>query len=348
MTWRHFATLALMLTTTASARVSAHGLVAAFVSIETVNDYEADVLIKLPEVEGRTPSLSVRFADGCEETSAPTRTQRNDGVTERWAIQCEHPLTGMEIELTGLNAILGEALVEFRSPNTRGWSTVVRRGLSTTRLGAGNAQGLDNNAGYFPLGVEHILSGFDHMFFVLALLLIVWRTRSPSGGRAVAKTMLATITAFTIGHTVTLAAATLDVVRLPRAPTEFVIALSVLLLAVELARDDRSALAMRFPWVVALAFGLVHGFGFAGALAEIGFPPEGIAMPLLLFNVGVEVGQILIVLAAASAIAMAGWIAARVQRVNGLGRYVDTAMIYGIGTITAYWCFERSLGWILG
>ena len=123
-------------------------------------------------------------------------------------------------------------------------------------------------------------------------MLIVWRTRLPKGPRAVAKTMLATITAFTAGHSVTLAAATLGLVRLRLGPTEVVIALSVLLLAVELARDDRSTLTMRFPWVVAFAFGLLHGFGFAGALAEIGLPPDGIAVPLLLFNLGVEAGQL--------------------------------------------------------
>ncbi|MBW2210529.1 MAG: HupE/UreJ family protein [Deltaproteobacteria bacterium] len=331
-----------------SADVRAHGLAAAFVSIETADDHEADVLIKLPRVEGNTPGLSVRFADGCEELTAPTKITRNDGVIERWAIRCERPLTGMEIGLLGFNTILGEALVEFRSPNTHGWSTVVRRGLPTTRLGALSSPGLDSNAGYLPLGIEHILSGFDHVFFVLALLLIVWRTRSPYGRRAVFKTMLATITAFTVGHSVTLAAATLGLVRLAPAPTELVIALSVLLLAVELARDDRSTLTMRFPWIVALAFGLLHGFGFAGALAEIGLPPEGIAAPLLLFNLGVEVGQIIIVLVAASAIGVASSIAGRRHLVAGRGSFFDRAIIYGIGTLTAYWCFERSLGWILG
>jgi hypothetical protein len=326
--------------------VRAHGLAAGFVSIETANDHEADVLVKLPEIEGNTPGLSVRFADGCEELTSPIRIRRKDGVLRRWAIRCEQPLTGMEIELLGFNAILGEAFVEFRSPNIDDWNTVVRRVLPTTRLGAGGTQGLANHAGYFPLGIEHIVSGFDHLFFVLALLLIVWRTRSPYGRRDVAKTMLATITAFTIGHSITLAAATLDLVRLPAAPTELAIALSVLLLAVELARDDRFTLTMRFPWIVAFAFGLLHGFGFAGALAEIGLPPGGIAMPLLLFNLGVEMGQILIVVAAASAMAVTGSIAGQRRPTAGQGLSFNTAVIYGIGTITAYWCFERSLGWI--
>ncbi len=329
------------------ANVRAHGLTAAFVSIETTDDHEADVLIKLPEVEGKTPDLRLRFADGCEGRTTPTRFRRKDGVVERWMIRCAQPLTGMEIELIGLNAVMGEAFVEFRSPNTQGWNTIVRRGLSTTRLGAGDTQALESNAGYFPLGIEHILSGFDHIFFVLALLLIVWRIRSPYGRRAVAKTTLATITAFTIGHSVTLAAATLDLARLPQAPTELVIALSVLLLAVELARDDRSTLTMRFPWIVAFSFGLLHGFGFASALAEIGLPPEGVAIPLLLFNLGVELGQLLVVLVAVSVMMVARSIAGRPHAATGRSPFFDRILIYGIGTITAYWCFERSLGWLL-
>jgi hypothetical protein len=329
------------------AHVSAHGLATGFVSIETVDDHEADVLIKVPEVEGQIPGLGVRFAKGCEDLAGRTRFQRSAGMVERWTIRCPQPLTGMEIELVGLDAILGDVFVEFRSPNIDDWDTIVRRGLPTTRLGEGDSRGLESNAGYFPLGVEHILSGFDHLFFVLALLLLVWRTRAPYGRRAVTRTMFATITAFTIGHSVTLAAATLGLVRLPRAPTELAIALSVLLLAVELARDDRSTLTMRFPWIIAFAFGLLHGFGFAGALSEIGLPPGGIAVPLLLFNLGVEVGQIFIVLVAASAVVVASSIAGRRQSVVGRLPRFNTALIYAIGTITAYWCFERSLGWIL-
>jgi len=342
----HGATL-VVLVLVSGANVRAHGLAAAFVSIETADDHEADVLIKLPNVEGGSPDLRVHFAGGCEELAAPTRIKRADGFIDRWMIRCARPLTGMEIELTGFNAVLGEAFVELRSPSAEGWNTIVRRGNTTVRLGAVDSQGLAQHAGYLPLGVEHILSGFDHLFFVVALLLIVWRTRSPLGRRAVTRAILATITAFTIGHSVTLAAATLDLVRLPPAPTELVIALSVLLLAVELARDDRSTLTMRFPWIVAFAFGLLHGFGFAGALAQIGLPADGIAMPLFLFNVGVELGQMLVVLVAASAMAVARSVSGKGSSRAADHSFFDTVLIYGIGIVTAYWCFERSLGWIL-
>lgn len=338
--------LLVLLLATFSSHARAHGLAAALVSIESEDDYQADVLVKLPEVEGRAPSLSVRFADDCTELAAPRQIKRKGSVIERWTIRCERPLTGMEIELVGLNAILGEALVDFRSPSVAVWSTVVRRGTTSARLGASQIAGLDSSTGYFPLGIEHIVFGFDHVLFILALMLVVWRARSNDGPRAVLNTMLVTITAFTLGHSVTLAAATLGVASLARAPTELLIALSVLLLAVELARDDRSTLTMRFPWVVAAAFGLLHGFGFAGALADIGLPPNGIAAPLFMFNLGVEVGQLLIVGTAALVVAVAH--AALGNRpLAPHGSLVQRAAIYGIGTLTAYWCFERSLEWIM-
>ena len=332
----------------AGAQVRAHGLAAAFVSVETSDGYEADVLLKLPKIEGTTAALSVRFDDSCEELSSATRLDRKDGIIERWSIRCTKPLAGMEVELLGLSTVLGEAFVEFRSPDAPEWNTILRRGTATTRLGARERGGFENNASYFPLGVEHILSGFDHLFFVIALLLIVWRTRASKGDRAVANTILATITAFTVGHSVTLAAATLGLLKLPAAPTELAIALSVLLLAVELARDDRSTLTMRFPWLIAFVFGLLHGFGFAGALAEIGLPPEGIAIPLLLFNLGVEAGQLLIVLVAGSAMLVTRSVSGRPRPSSGPEPAFNRLLIYGIGTLTAYWCFERSLGWILG
>jgi hypothetical protein len=340
--------VAAVLVLLAGAEVRAHGLAAAFVSIETSDGYQADVLVKLPRLEGATPGLSVRFAEGCEELSSAMRLQRTDGVVERWSIRCTKPLAGMKIELLGLSTVLGEAFVEFRSLDAPEWNTILRRGTATTRLGARERAGFENNASYFPLGVEHILSGFDHVFFVIGLLLIVWRTRAPEGGRSVANTILATITAFTIGHSVTLAAATLGLLKLPAAPTELAIALSVLLLAVELARDDRSTLTMRFPWLIAFVFGLLHGFGFAGALAEIGLPPDGIAMPLLLFNLGVEAGQLLIVLVAGSAMLVARSVSGRTRASSGANPAFNRLLIYGIGTVTAYWCFERSLGWFLG
>jgi hydrogenase/urease accessory protein HupE len=140
---------------------------------------------------------------------------------------------------------------------------------------------------YLGLGIEHILGGFDHLLFVLGLLLIVRSTRL----------LIKTITAFTLAHSVTLAMATLGFVHVPQAPVESVIALSIIFLATELSKQHRgeTGLTTRAPWLVALTFGLLHGFGFAGALTEVGLPQSDIPLALLFFNVGVEVGQLMFV-----------------------------------------------------
>ena len=218
--------VAAVLVLLAGAEVRAHGLAAAFVSIETSDGYQADVLVKLPRLEGATPGLSVRFAEGCEELSSAMRLQRTDGVVEGLVNPLYEAAGRDEDRAVGAEHRPWRSVRRVRSLDAPEWNTILRRGTATTRLGARERAGFENNASYFPLGVEHILSGFDHVFFVIGLLLIVWRTRAPEGGRSVANTILATITAFTIGHSVTLAAATLGLLKLPAAPTELAIALS--------------------------------------------------------------------------------------------------------------------------
>jgi len=176
---------------------------------------------------------------------------------------------------------------------------------------------------YLALGVEHILLGVDHLAFVIGLLLLVRRGRR----------LFVTITAFTVAHSVTLAAAVLDRVRLPPRPVEATIALSILLLAVECARP-RESLSRRFPWLVAFAFGLLHGFGFAGALSEIGLPPHRTALALATFNVGVELGQIAVV---AGALLGTKW---ALRRVPALVRG-KLALVYALGALAAFWTLER-------
>jgi hypothetical protein len=186
---------------------------------------------------------------------------------------------------------------------------------------------------YSWLGIEHILLGIDHLLFVFALVLLV---------RGVGR-LVATITAFTIAHTITLAAASLGFVRVLSAPVEAIIALSILFLAMELARHGRTErrdaddLATRFPWLVAFSFGLLHGFGFAGALAEVGLPATAIPLALLFFNVGVEIGQLLFIGAVLSLGAL--W-----RRFAWpLPSWTVHAAAYAIGSVAAYWVFERTI-----
>jgi hydrogenase/urease accessory protein HupE len=195
-------------------------------------------------------------------------------------------------------------------------------------LEAGSASLAATASRFATLGIEHILLGIDHLLFVLGLVLIVQS----------AKLLVQTITAFTIAHSITLAVATLGFVHVPGAPVEAVIALSILFLASELTRQRRgeSGLTARYPWLVAFSFGLLHGFGFAGALAEVGLPERDITLALLVFNLGVEAGQLLFV---AGVLALL-WLGRRVI-VSPPPRWLQDAPAYAIGSLAAFWLIQR-------
>ncbi len=186
---------------------------------------------------------------------------------------------------------------------------------------------------YFHLGMQHIFGGIDHLLFVLGLLVIAgtWR-----------RSLLA-LTGFTVAHSITLALSTLDLVRLAAPPVEAAIALSILFLAVEILRGDRSSLTYRHPTVVASLFGLLHGFGFASVLREIGVPGDEIAVALLSFNVGVEAGQVVFVAACLAVAASARWLARHWPRLEHAvkPRTAIMATAYVLGTISVFWLFER-------
>jgi hydrogenase/urease accessory protein HupE len=176
---------------------------------------------------------------------------------------------------------------------------------------------------YIALGVEHIWTGFDHLLFVVALTLLVRR----------AKLLLATITAFTLAHSVTLAATALGVVSLPSAPVEATIALSIVLVCAECLRPNDS-LTRRAPWTVAFAFGLLHGFGFASALLDIGLPEKHLPMALFCFNVGVELGQLAIV-------AMVLGLRLLVGRLQRKPAWLAPSIVYAMGGLAAFWTIDR-------
>jgi hydrogenase/urease accessory protein HupE len=178
---------------------------------------------------------------------------------------------------------------------------------------------------YAAMGVEHILTGVDHLMFVGGLLLFVrsWRR------------LLLTITSFTVAHSLTLAGSVLGVVHAPRGPVELCIALSILLLAVEATRKHPTW-AHRAPWIIAFVFGLLHGFGFASALTDVGLPPQHLPLALASFNLGVEGGQLLAVGAVAGA---HRWLI-RGRRVEARA---DAAAVYALGVASVYWCLQRAV-----
>lgn len=199
---------------------------------------------------------------------------------------------------------------------------------------AGSGSTLRAAQRYTVLGIEHILTGVDHLLFVLALLFIV------SGGWVLVKT----ITAFTVAHSITLGLATLGYVSLPSAPVEAAIALSIVFLASEIIGHARgeTSLTYRAPWLVAFAFGLLHGLGFAGALSEIGLPPSEIPIALLFFNVGVEIGQLLFV----AAILVLAMLFTKLRAPQGWQVRIQSVIVYAIGTTAAYWLVERTIAMV--
>jgi hydrogenase/urease accessory protein HupE len=205
--------------------------------------------------------------------------------------------------------------------------TQILKPNATSFVVQGNPDGWQVIADYFVLGVEHILGGIDHLLFVLCLLLIV------KGNWLLVKT----ITAFTIAHSITLAMATLGFAKVPQAPIEAMIALSILFLAVELVKqqEGKSDIAISAPWIVAFIFGLLHGFGFAGALAEVGLPQADIPLALFMFNVGVEAGQLLFITAVIIVIQF--WKHATQLELTWLPK----ATVYAIGGIASFWVIER-------
>ncbi|MGB8169965.1 MAG: HupE/UreJ family protein [Chthoniobacteraceae bacterium] len=245
---------------------------------------------------------------------------------KRWTIATgSRGLDGWEVTVHGLQTTMTDALVRIAFADGRVVSRLLRPTAPSFVFGkedAGPAVG-----GYLLLGVEHILFGIDHLLFVLALVLIV---------RGVGL-LVKTITAFTIAHSITLALATLGFVHVPSAPVEAVIALSIVFVAAEILRSRRGqrGLTERAPWLVAFTFGLLHGFGFAGALAQVGLPPHDIPLALLFFNLGVEAGQLAFVGAVLAVIAL-------IRRSHfSFPRWAQLAPPYAIGSVAMFWVIQR-------
>jgi hydrogenase/urease accessory protein HupE len=243
---------------------------------------------------------------------------------EKWTSTCSGGLNGRAIAIGDLKSSVTDVLVRYERLD--GTAQIVRLTPTTPDFVVTSSESITQVARtYTQLGIEHILLGIDHLLFVLALLLIV-------DGR---RRLVVTITSFTIAHSMTLAAATLGFVRVPQAPVEAVIALSILFVAIEIVhwQQGRPGITRRSPWIVAFAFGLLHGLGFAGALSSIGLPDHAIPVALLFFNIGVEAGQLLFIAAV-----LVLWF---VTRRIGWPNWAWRLPVYAIGSMAAFWTIER-------
>lgn len=295
------------------------------------------LLFKVPaRGEDLRLAIYLKLPEGTQDV-VPARASFNQGAyIERRTVRRDGGFLGYPIQIEGLSATSTDVLVRIES--LAGAIQTERLAPTNTTFVVQAAPGAGEVAAtYLALGVEHILFGFDHLLFVLALVILVrgWRR------------VIVTVTAFTIAHSITLAAATLGFVNVPEPPVEATIALSIMLVAVEIlnARRGQSGLTARLPWLVAFCFGLLHGFGFAGALAEVGLPQHAVPVALLFFNVGVELGQLVFVAAVLSLIWLLRYVASKMLQPDLIPRAfdrLDIAAAYGIGTIAAYWAIERT------
>jgi hydrogenase/urease accessory protein HupE len=310
----------------AASAAGAHMLAPSLLQIRELDGGRLDVEWRTP-IAG-TPGAELRpvLPSGCEPTAKPSIGQIDAALVTRWPVACSMAgLVGRRFTVAGIVENRADVLLRIELADGRRLRTV---------LGAEHPQfvvpdherPLDVFASYLRLGVEHILTGFDHLLFVLGLCLLI------SGRRL----LLWTLTSFTVGHSVTLSLAALGFVHVPQAPAEAAIAVTIFVLARELARPAASpTLLRRRPWAMAALFGLLHGLGFAGALAEIGLPQGDIPLALFSFNVGIEIGQIAFVIVVVAVRAVLERLALRGDLVSRLGP------AYAIGALSAFWIFER-------
>lgn len=307
----------------------AHEARPAYLEISETAPGRYDLLWRTPVLSGMRLPVTLRLPADVRNVTEPAVRELPDSLVERRVIQpASGTLDRARIDFVGLQGTITDVLVRVRFLDGTSSTTLVRGSQPWVEIAAASGP-LAVMGAYLTHGVEHILFGFDHLLFVLALILIV------RNGRV----LLWTITAFTVAHSITLALATLGVVHVPGPPVEAAIALSILLLAVEIVHMERGwiGLTARWPWVVAFSFGLLHGFGFASALADIGLPQGDLPLALFAFNVGVECGQLAFVAAVLSVAALARRAGAglRVQR------YAPRLAPYAIGTLAAFWFFQR-------
>ena len=262
--------------------VAAHESRPGYLELREVAEGRYEVLWKQPAVGDLVLRINPVFPDGCTLTRAD-RQLLPGALTTRLTLSCPDGLARRTIQIAGLEDTITTVLVRVHHLDGRDETQLVHPTAPFVTI-RGTAGWTERARSYLQLGLEHIMLGVDHLLFVLGLLLII-RDRW---------TLVKTVTAFTVAHSITLAVATLGQVRLPGPPLNATIALSILFLGPEIVRSWRgqTSLTIRQPWVVAFAFGLLHGFGFASGLLATGLPVGEIPLALLLFNVGVEIGQL--------------------------------------------------------
>lgn len=312
-----------------SCHAVAHDARPAYLEIRQVSPTRYDLLWRVPVTAGMPLPVLLRLPMGVRSVTEPAVRELSDSRVERRVVEAPAGLAGQRIEFPGLQGTIADVLVRTQALDGATTTTLVRGSQPWVDIAAPAGGALAVFTAFVGHGVEHILFGYDHLLFVLALMLIVRNTRA----------LILTVTAFTLAHSITLALAALGVVRVPGPPVEAAIALSIVLVAAEIVRlrAGHPSLTASRPWLIAFCFGLLHGFGFAGALSEIGVPRADLPLALFAFNLGVELGQLLFIAAVLALVAA-------VRKVRGLGAVAGQGVRwapYAIGSLAAFWFVER-------
>jgi hypothetical protein len=314
-------------------RAEAHALQPGFLELRAAGEGVWQAFWKVPAVGGRPMAIAALLPETCTPRQPPAPRFDGEAFVSAWTAACPAGLEGGEIRIAGLERTQTDVLVRYELQPGRAESR--RLTASDPAFTVPLPQGaLGILATYGALGLDHILSGVDHLLFVFALLLLI-RDRMR---------LIGAVTAFTVAHSVSLAAAALGWIFVPPRPVEAVVALSIMFLAAELVRPAGAGLGLteRFPWMVAFGFGLLHGLGFASALLEIGLPEGEVPLALLAFNLGVEAGQLVFIgLVVATGVLLARLYPAPMAaaaRPRGPGL---TLAGYAIGAVSAVWLVGR-------
>ena len=311
--------------------IFAHEVRPAYLQLHQTDAETYDLFWKVPgRGENLRLSLYVELPKNCTNASQRRGVFGDNTFIEEWSVKCAGGLTGGTIQIEGLKATLTDVLVRLERLDGTTQVTRLTPAASSFKVEAA-PRATQVAATYLRLGVEHILTGWDHLLYILAMLLLVrgWRR------------VILTMSAFTATHSLTLTAAALGWVHVPQRPVEACIALSILFVASEIVRSHKgqSGLTERWPWAISFTFGLLHGFGFAGALSEVGLPQKAIPVALLFFNAGVEVGQLLFIVSI-FAIAILARRAAR-KLTRPYPAWAWRVPPYAIGAVAAFWFIQR-------
>ena len=315
---------------------NAHDLFPGFLELKATAASDYQVLWKLPLFKGQRLPIAPRFPDDCALLGGLDSQREARALVVRTQLQCKTPLEGRAISIDGLAAAGTEVLLRVQpwQSNTQQTLLIQPEQPSATVPTAAEAAEQPGVWSYLRLGIEHILLGVDHLLLLLGLVLIVcdgWM-------------LLKTVSAFTLANSITLSVSAVGIVDVPAGPLNAAIALSILFMGTEVVRflRGRTSFTLRHPWVLACGFGLLHGFGYARGLAELGLPHHELLLALLLFNVGIEIGQDIFVLL-----------------VLGLQRsfrqleirwpvWVQRVPAWTIGCAGAYWTIQTTLAMVTG